>query len=107
MKKFVCIDCFDFVEECGHTDKENMYVDDDNEKLEDPPPSHSLFGAFDWKTYRQLEKSISPIEEKVIRQQMRQIMEGNDYCDEFGTSETNIAFDFFRYGWICARLAVS
>lgn len=25
MNKFVCINCFDFVEECSHTDRENMY----------------------------------------------------------------------------------
>lgn len=25
MNKFVCINCFDFVEECGHTHLENMY----------------------------------------------------------------------------------
>jgi hypothetical protein len=25
MPRFVCIECFDFVEQCGHTDRENMY----------------------------------------------------------------------------------
>lgn len=26
-KRFVCSWCFDFVEECGHTEKENFYID--------------------------------------------------------------------------------
>lgn len=34
--RFVCIDCFDFVEECGHTEKENFYVDIDMEQKQHP-----------------------------------------------------------------------
>ena len=74
----------------------------------DAPPvaSHALFGSFDWAAFRRLEKSLGPIEEKVIRQQIIQTMEGNDCCENFGTSETATAMEFFRFGWICARLAV-
>jgi hypothetical protein len=76
------------------------------EKAEERLSSRALFGSFDWDAFRLLEKSLGPIEEKVIRQQVIQTMEGNDCCDDFGTSETATAAEFFRFGWICARLAI-
>ncbi len=57
MSKFVCIDCFDFVERCGHSEKENMYpfesyVGTDKENLE--PTSERLEEIFSFQPDKSL-----------------------------------------------------
>lgn len=63
----------------------------------------------DYDTYATFEKTIGPVEEKIIRADFQTMVDGNSsfHDEDMPAREMNQAYWVFRHGWICARLAMS
>jgi len=64
--------------------------------------------SFDYKEYGEIEKRLSAVEEKVIRDHFKTIADGNCALqDDLSQPEMGHAFWLFRYGWICRSMCTN
>ena len=62
--------------------------------------------AFKYPDYINFEKTIGPVEEKVIRADFQVMINGNSNFENRNSLELNSAYWIFRHGWICARMCI-
>ena len=62
--------------------------------------------GFDYKEFNKIEKSISPVEEKIIIDQFKTMVDGNDCFDDESSPEMKHLLWVFRHGWICRSMIV-
>ncbi len=62
--------------------------------------------GFDYDEYNKFEKSLSAVEERIIRDQFQIVADGNDFAYNKSSPELQEAFWLFRHGWICHALAL-
>ncbi len=59
---------------------------------------------FDYEKYNEYEKTISKVEEKVIKDHWKEVVDGNDSFEDRSSSEMQGAFWIFRHGWILSQM---
>ncbi len=61
---------------------------------------------FDYKEFSKIEKNISLVEEKIITDQFKTMVDGNDSFADKSSPEMEHLFWVFRHGWICRSMIV-
>lgn len=62
-----------------------------------------MTNTFNWVDYRALSYPDDKIKEKIIRSAFLQFVQGNDCYEDYGTSETMIAWENFRAGFLVSQ----
>lgn len=62
--------------------------------------------GFDYKEYNEVEKTLSPLEEKIIKDHFEVVVEGNDAFRDKSSPEMESFFWIFRHGWICRSISI-
>ena len=62
--------------------------------------------SFDYKEYNIFEKSISPLEEKVIKDLFEIVIKGNSSFNNMSSPELENVFWNFRHGWILRSMLI-
>jgi hypothetical protein len=57
--------------------------------------------SFEWEDYRKAWDGISEVEEKVIFDNFKEMLNGSDFYIEMPSSEINGHYDTFKHAWIC------
>jgi len=73
---------------------------------EQPNKPKSRF-AFNYDAFREFQKTIGPIEERVILADFMNMVAGNSSFEDRSSPEMEDALWIFKHGWLCARLAMT
>lgn len=61
--------------------------------------------VFDWKTYDEVEKSLSPVERKLMHQHAQQFFDADpEYKYEHSQPEVDDMLQWFCRGWISVQM---